>query len=284
MKLVGNYLSAEIVRVGEAIKPVIGQHKKVIGQMQVCMAPLGKQLRDMESLIGCAMPTIPAPKWTLGRTMSDWCQQLGITMTSLHEAWEKLPLRTKGALLTLAKHGWYIDMEMPLQASIEFEQAILQENLNDVEQALADYYEGNLDRIEADLMQWYPQRAHVIQSAFAAHRRGDYILSIPVLLAQSDGICVETIGHHYFMSKNKKPKTAEYVARLAVDSYQAALLSPLTEKSTINGDSKPKSPPSGVLNRHAIVHGHIVDYGTKINGLKAISLINYIGGVLMDEK
>jgi len=34
------------------------------------------------------------------------------------------------------------------------------------------------------------------------------------------------------------------------------------------------------LYRHAVLHGESVDYGTEINSLKAISLLQYVSGVL----
>ena len=35
-----------------------------------------------------------------------------------------------------------------------------------------------------------------------------------------------------------------------------------------------------VLNRHEVLHGESVDYGTEINSLKAMSLLYYIASVL----
>ena len=37
---------------------------------------------------------------------------------------------------------------------------------------------------------------------------------------------------------------------------------------------------TNVLNRHEVLHGESVDYGTEINSLKAISLLYYIASVL----
>ena len=59
-----------------------------------------------------------------------------------------------------------------------------------------------------------------------------------------------------------------------------SLLSPLTETLPINASEYERQEDFEGLNRHIIMHGESLDYGTEVNGLKAISLINYISQVL----
>ena len=37
------------------------------------------------------------------------------------------------------------------------------------------------------------------------------------------------------------------------------------------------------LNRHAVMHGESLDYGSEENGLKAVSLLNYVSYILSED-
>lgn len=152
-----------------------------------------------------------------------------------------------------------------------------------VENALVDYFEGRVDEIEESIVKIFPHRAHLIRAAFNAHRREEYELSIPVLLAQTDGICKDATNQYFFIKKDKKPQTAIYVEQIVADTFRASLLSPLAQALPIAASEKERSIGSVALNRHAVLHGESLNYGTKANSLRAISLINYVVHVLKFE-
>lgn len=145
----------------------------------------------------------------------------------LQRSFKELPPNIQEALLLLAQHGWYLDFNMPLPSLWEIKNAISSGEIKEVEDALVVYFEGQLEEIEKTINAQFPHRAHIISSAVKAHRSGDYYLSIPVLLAQTDGVCKEVVDQYLFMKKDKKPRTAIYVEQVAADTYKAALLSPL---------------------------------------------------------
>lgn len=71
--------------------------------------------------------------------------------------------------------------------------------MQEVEEALAQYFEDRLDEIEASIAGRFPTREKVIRAAFSVHRRCEYELSIPaipVFLSQTDGICKEVVNEH----------------------------------------------------------------------------------------
>lgn len=86
------------------------------------------------------------------------------------------------------------------------------------------------------------------------------------------------------MKKDKKPRTALYVEQIASETYRAALLSPLAQSLPISASEKERRADFSGLNRHTVLHGESVDYGTKENSLRAISLINYVAHVLDFER
>lgn len=198
----------------------------------------------------------------------------------LRRSFRELPPKIQGALLVMAQHGWYLDLNMPLPSLWKIQKAISGGEINEVDKALVGYFESQLKEIEESFINHFPHRAHIIGSAIDAHRRGEYYLSIPVLLAQTDGICKEVVGQYLFVKKDKKPGTAMYVEQLAADIYQAALLSPLATNNPISASEHERKTGFNLLNRHMVMHGESLDYGSKVNSLKAISLVNYVAQVL----
>ena len=192
----------------------------------------------------------------------------------------ELPDETKATLLLLGENGWYLDLDMSLPQLHEIEKELLSKNVADVDQFLMDYYDDNLDSIEKNICTLFPKRALILSKAFSAHRNGDYELSVPVLIAQSDGICKEEINYCIFTKKDKKPELAQYVESLAADDFQRALMAPLTEILPIMKSEKDRGASFTELNRHMVLHGESCDYGTKLFSSKAISLVNYIANVL----
>lgn len=198
----------------------------------------------------------------------------------LQRSFRELPPKIQEALLLLAQHGWYLDFNMPLPSLWDIKDAISSGEINEVEEALVEYFENQLDEIENSFSAQFPHRSHIIASAFKAHRNGEYFLSIPVLLAQTDGICKEVVDQYLFMKKDKKPRTAIYVEQIAADTYKAALLSPLAASTPIGASEHEREQGFNLLNRHMVLHGESLDYGSKVNSLKAISLVNYVSQAL----
>jgi len=202
----------------------------------------------------------------------------------LQRSFRELPPRIQEALLLLGTHGWYLDLEMPMPWLWALKKALSEGNVEEAEEALVEYFEGRLDEIEKSITERFPHRTHLMRAAFKAHRRQEYELSIPVLLAQTDGICRDVVNQYLFTKKKRKPSTAIYVEQIATDAYRAALLSPLAQTLPISASERERPTGSDALNRHAVLHGESLDYGSKTNSLKTISLVNYVAHVLEVEK
>lgn len=207
-------------------------------------------------------------------------QLVTLSFEPLQKTFRELPPRTREALLLLGEQGWYFDLEMPIQGLWQLTDALLEGNVTEAEEALVEYFESRLSEIEQSITARFPHREHLVRAAFNAHRRQEYALAIPVLLAQTDGICKEVSNQYLFMKQNKRPRTAIYVEQIAADSFTAALLSPLAQTLPISASESGRPEGANALNRHAVLHGESLNYGSKINSLKAISLINYVAHVL----
>lgn len=203
---------------------------------------------------------------------------------NLLHSFRDLPPRTQEAILLLGRHGWYFDLNMDFFSLWDLRKSLEEGDIQKAENTLLHYFEDHLDYIESSIVQKFPNREKIIQPAFKAHRRKEYVLSIPVLLSQTDGICKEVVGDYFFLKKDKKPKTAQYVEQIAANTLRAALSSPLAHTLPISASESDRSADFNELNRHLVLHGDSLDYGTKTNSVKGISLINYIAQILkLDE-
>lgn len=274
----------------------LGGYFKHIEQVQKNLerqlAPMSQFLAGIKSAedqlkASMRMPNIRTPSFSLQpefleaqKRIGNIMEQLNRSLEPIRKTFKELPLRTRTALLNLARFGWFIDPEMPLSQAFGLDRAIDQGNLENAQSELVEYYESNLSAIQTRLADRCPERSQIFEAAFNAHRREEFVLSIPVFLAQADGICKERIDFCFFSTSHGRPATAAFVDGIPPESYTAAALSPLTEKFELHGNSDPRSDAPGEFKRHAIMHGNSTDYGTKVNSLKAISLLSYVESVL----
>jgi hypothetical protein len=254
----------------EAVKPILEAQKRIadaarsitIPQIEfpaIVLPPF--ELPDLSLLLAAA---------ELGKSL---CETIGPALECIRESIRDLPPRTQEALLLLGTHGWYLDFEWSVPQLWNLQQALSDGNVEEAEKALVERFERRLDAIEKSLIERFPKRAHLIRAALAAHRREEYELSIPVLLAQTDGVCKDLTKKYLFIRENKKPEVAAYVEQFFADTFKASLLSPI-------GASQHERSDTELLNRHAVLHGESLNYGSQTNSLKAISLINYMAHVL----
>jgi hypothetical protein len=152
----------------------------------------------------------------------------------------------------------------------------------------------SLEYIETLLCQLFSHRAGPLKQAFEAHRGENYYVSIPVFLAQADGISHELFGKSVYSRyhRDEKPRKGKSGAgnpiyRDIIDGkqlgdYWMAYLESYRNPSPLNARSGERD--TNPLNRHAILHGESTTYGTYINSLKAISFLLSVGTVLSEIK
>lgn len=207
------------------------------------------------------------------------------------ESLKTLPDDTKRFLRDLAYRGWFFTDEMTLNEISVFYN--LTTSQHSVDEAQIDGYMEKLvekytDHIKQKLYDRYPTRKDVLEAAFNAHDRGEYNLSIPVFLAQADGIGTQLLGGVSPFSRKTSSTpgmlaTAEEINRLSTQ-IDTTLIEPLglPMGMTARSTSSERSQHPHLYNRHEVLHGISVDYGSKTNSLKAISLLGHLATVFHD--
>jgi hypothetical protein len=129
------------------------------------------------------------------------------------------------------------------------------------------------------------KRRKAIRAAIGAHKKRQYELAIPALLPLIDGLAAEIV----IGTPNLKKKTI--YARDAAAIYnadEAEIWSECFEQVVFGLVFKDydfrtaKKPPSSV-NRHAILHGRIVDYGSELNSYRVILLLDVMVNIADDK-
>lgn len=193
-----------------------------------------------------------------------------------------LPDHMRRSLTVLAANGWYADGDFGAGAIGELARTLNAGDLDSVDTQLIDDYRQRLPTVKAVLFERYPLRAKLLAAAFAAHERGEYELSVPAFLTHADGICHDVTRKMLF-TRNKTtraPEVGQYAENFAADAFSYAVFSPLTAIHPIAASERERPAGFRGLNRHQVLHGISLDYGTELNGFKAISLLSYLAWVL----
>ena len=176
----------------------------------------------------------------------------------------------------LAKRGWYCEMNMPFQVLNVLKVAFQSGDFGKVDAIMAGYVQHHLKGIMCSCEKSFPGRWPILKLAFLAHRKKQYALSIPVFLAQADGICNEIFGVQLYKRKNKVPVTAGRLQPLVDTDLSDAFLEPLRIGGAISAYDDEAAKAPDLLNRHQVLHGLSIDYGTELNSFRSISLIAYV--------
>ena len=171
------------------------------------------------------------------------------------------------------------DPEMPATLLQELE-LLFDEHPDEMTEWLKDFFRERLDVIEEKLIDSYPHRGHLFRQAFEAHREGKYGLSVPVFLAQADGIFWERTPGRQNLFRSKQRKAYSESAMQISDTYTGIYLHPLLTLLPLWMNENERGDSFVELNRHQVLHGESVDYATEQNSLKTISLLSYLHLIL----
>lgn len=228
------------------------------------------------------MPTDPARalKEAFSKELMLWRQFRSVAQEFLAEAskgWNQAMQDTSAGLLKLAGHGWYlpgsVDWDVPGRLARDEEM-----DWGTIDAEMCELWSQELDAAHQELLRVHPRRAAPLRQAIAAHEAEQFFLSVPAFLSQADGICFELVGEQLFAKTGNAMRLCDAIT--ADDNLSSALLSPLATVQPIAWSSTRRSSEPGQLNRHAVLHGEDVEYGTEVNSLKALSLLSFVSCAL----
>ncbi|MBJ6727173.1 hypothetical protein [Geomesophilobacter sediminis] len=231
----------------------------------------------------------------IGNSAAEFIQQLSAVETqainsfrpiflAAVESVQRLPEDLRTVISALAGRGWYISSEMDMGFIRELQAEIESCNLAEVDKMMESWIASNAKDIETRAVDRFSNRAHIISSALRAHRDGYFELSVPVLLIQVEGMCLQEFNTKFYSTRKGIPQTKELVESISTGPITDAFLSPLCQPSGLTASEGYRSCFPNSLNRHEILHGTSTDYCTFANSLKAMSLMEFFVSIVVQEQ
>ncbi|WP_205473943.1 hypothetical protein [Nocardioides sp. SYSU D00038] len=219
--------------------------------------------------------------------LSEFLERIGSVSTEARERLAQLGTEARRpveeillAIMELSPRGWSV-ASMPISAVRRALGAIVEESGEEADQLLADVFDGpgaeRLTRIcsrvarirvEDDALRgFFTERARLLRLASDHHLAGRYDASIPILLAQIEGIVIDISGGKKFFTKGR------HKADLSSPDRAASLLGGLTALQALFGEDVKHTQARGSLSRHGVLHGRELAYDTRVNSAKTWSVL-----------
>lgn len=261
-------------------------------QIEALTKPLSDIARQLEAYRKQALPQIEAlaePLRQTQRWLESMRSQEALRIERWNSIWDDLartlrewPLELRAQLDVLFAQGWCLDSEMPLTTGGDLAQAFLEGDEEGAQAWLMDWFTQRLDAIEQTLVERHPARAAVLAQAFTAHRQGLYALSIPVLLIQAEGVVQDRYQRQLF-SKKAHVNLKRLIEELPDDDMRAILIGAFYVDIPLTRNTNELPEGFSGLNRHAVLHGTDPNYASQVNGLRAVSLLNFASYLVFEE-
>ena len=183
---------------------------------------------------------------------------------------------SESGLRSIAEYGWYINELQTMGSSTFLMEKAINGDVEFLDKYFSDYYKENLERLTKIIINNQESRSGIITEAIACHEEKKYYASTILFLSLADGICNGLL----FTTKRNKESLRKYLAKNDNGSLITILLGMITNESTIDEGYSKKEKNEKKLNRHSVVHGLEIHFGTEINSLKAFSLLSYVSGFI----
>jgi hypothetical protein len=214
-------------------------------------------------------------------------EPLSESLSVLAEWIEKLPAiegflaeTNRRLFIDLLEYSWYLDPEIDTNAALRVAELVAEKNEQELNEVLRAHFVVRLAAVQKRLEGRHPKRRSILAEAFLAHREKRYALAIPVFLSQADGVFRDLHGAEFFRMGKCEPVVRGLIEEMrGISGLEETLLS-LREIGTVRKFSEVCTP--GSLNRHAVLHGIDMNYGTELNSLKAVSLLLFIDSINED--
>ena len=200
-------------------------------------------------------------------------ETFGPAMRTIGECMTRFRETFPNQIRILARHGWFAShwhtpLDVVPRAAALFEKGEVAKG----HLLMCRHFAEIEAQIEEDLTRDFPARARIIRKAFRAHRAGDHELSIPVFLAQADGIAEPVLTTSiYTRGRTTRRTIGRVVNRVAKGDMERELLRLVLRNLPLTASRKQE----GELSRHKVLHGEDIDYPSKLNGFRAISFMQY---------
>ena len=193
------------------------------------------------------------------------------------------------------ENGWYLssaftDTLDANKITVFLSQSNKQWN-SDIEDMLLKAFDDDIPEIRERIIETFEPRANFLEHIIELHQREDYISSIPLALAQTDGMCRDNFWHEvkgsrkpmgFFKAEQSNSRQKAQALSAGIVAEEESIFSFITNQLADSDRNlhpllKAETNDLSDLNRNAILHGESLDYGSsKINSVKSILLLDFV--------
>ena len=132
---------------------------------------------------------------------------------------------------------------------------------------MINFYRENKSKLVKQIIKKHPEREIILNEALKAHSKKMYNSSTILFLSQADGISDAKIFRGSKVFKNNIDMKDNH-----------SIINLIGKETALNVDTRKEDKTNYFtnLNRHGVMHGLEVNYGTEVNSLKALSFLCFI--------
>jgi hypothetical protein len=189
------------------------------------------------------------------------------------------------SLLSFSEKGWHISPFALRNLTLsKLSYLLSQEDYSDLEDLILNDSNKIVKTTIEEATTLFPLRKSILEEIKICYEKELYFAVINLCYSQVDGICKET-WHIGFFDKDKNDDYKLQISKklnqheTGIANIIAKQLEYKENEITIYSEDFKKKHPKLVfksINRHLILHGHSYNYGSKINAMRAILLIDFI--------
>jgi hypothetical protein len=137
------------------------------------------------------------------------------------------------------------------------------------------------------ILEKIPHRQQILTEIEQCYKRKLYSSVVTLCYTQVDGICNEKLNYGFFDTDNKthdlKIQSLELKPNLST-KIASQVKEPKNEFSRyVRKDIQDRTFELNSFNRHLVLHGHSIYYGTEKNAIRAILLLDFVCALLIED-
>lgn len=188
-------------------------------------------------------------------------------------------------LSLLSEQGWYVSPRPFDEISFaKIPYYLKPENSIEFEEMIVDEIEQVLPELISDCQKSFPDRANVLDEIYNLYNNGFYRAVVALCYTQADGISNDIFGVGFFdKDKTQSWKLHTYLKLRNMEfNHSIGIIGQLdipTNEITANSKSdylQEENKKKSSFNRHLVLHGHSIEYGTKLNAIRAICVLDFL--------
>lgn len=177
--------------------------------------------------------------------------------------------------------NWFVSFNLISSLSLnELAEMLYNKDENNFQEFIYNVFPKEQKRIFQEIREVVPHRDLIINEIEQLYNNQYYASAIILAYSQVDGICNENLGYGFFDTEisTYDLKISKLNPGVGLASQIAFQLKADKNEITkyVKDEIKTKTFKKESYNRHLVMHGHSTHYGTKINAMRAISLLDFI--------